>query len=133
MRRKIISIIIILVGLLVAVGPQFIFPVCEVTSEMVMRCHYTAMMSIGLGVALAIIAILIFLGNSVPYIKALYLTVGIFGALIIATPTILIGVCDSPMMHCHTMTRPILILLGVLTIILSAIGYFLAGSERYEK
>ncbi|MBS7576717.1 MULTISPECIES: DUF4418 family protein [unclassified Enterococcus] len=133
MRRKIISILIILIGLLVAIGPQFIFPVCKVTSEMVMRCHYTAMMSIGLGIALAIIAILIFLGKSVPYIKALYLTAGIFGALIIATPTILIGVCDSPMMHCHTMTRPILILLGVLTIVLSLIGYLYARIERHEK
>lgn len=133
MKHKLISVIIMFIGLLVAIGPLFIFPVCEVTSEMVMRCHYTAMMSIGLGVSLMLIAVLIFFSQSIEFIKGLYLATGIFGTLVITTPTILIGVCDSPMMHCHTTTRPILVLLGALVIILSTVGYLFVRLARHEK
>lgn len=133
MKHKLISVIIMFIGILVAIGPHFIFPVCKVTSDMVMRCHYTAEMSIGLGLALIGLGILNFISQSIEFSKGLYCALSIFGALIIATPTVLIGVCDSPMMHCHTTTRPVLILLGIIVIILSVIGYFFLRSTRYEK
>ena len=47
------------------------------------------------------------------------------GVLTIAVPTMLIGVCKGAMMHCHMVTMPVLIVLGALLIVVSAIAAYL--------
>ncbi|MDR1568045.1 MAG: DUF4418 family protein [Streptococcaceae bacterium] len=133
MKHKIISAITVLIAILVAIGPKTIFPVCAVHSDMVMRCHYTAQMSLGLGISLLGLAIFLFLSRTLAFQKGIYIGQAILGILIILTPTVLIGVCESPMMHCHSTTSPILILLGVFVIILAVIGYFFNGMKKHEK
>mgnify|MGYP000975548025 FL=1 len=43
----------------------------------------------------------------------------------ILVPTVLIGVCKGAMMHCHMVTLPTLIVLGVLTTVFSVIAAYL--------
>ncbi len=49
----------------------------------------------------------------------------VLGALTIAVPTMLIGVCKGAMMHCHMVTMPVLIVLGALLIAVSAFAAYL--------
>lgn len=133
MKKKMSSALTIIVGLLVAIGPQIIFPVCEVHKEMVMRCHYVAQMCIGFGIAIVALGMLTFFSHSHLLNKGVFLAQILFGALVIATPTLLIKVCESPMMRCHSKTRPILVLLGVGLIIINLISIVIIKEDRHAK
>jgi hypothetical protein len=43
----------------------------------------------------------------------------ILGVSVILVPTVLIGVCGSPMMHCVSQMKPALLVLGALTILVN--------------
>ena len=49
----------------------------------------------------------------------------VLGVLTITVPTVLIGVCKGAMMHCHMVTLPTLIVLGVLLAVLASIAAYL--------
>jgi len=49
----------------------------------------------------------------------------VLGVLVILVPTVLIGVCKGAMMHCHMVTLPTLVVLGVLTTVFSVIAAYL--------
>ena len=49
----------------------------------------------------------------------------VLGVLTITVPTVLIGVCKGAMMHCHMVTLPTLIVLGVLLTVLAVIAAYL--------
>ncbi|MDR1956292.1 MAG: DUF4418 family protein, partial [Treponema sp.] len=49
-KQLLYGIIIIIFGLLVAWGPQFLFKVCNATEENFPRCHWSAQAEIGMGI-----------------------------------------------------------------------------------
>jgi hypothetical protein len=126
---KIIGIILIILGLLTAIGPWTIFPVCD-TSMMVMACHYTAEAEIVIGSLLLMIGVLLIFVKR-PESK---ISIGLIGAALgvwtILIPTVLIGVCASDMMNCVKETRPALIAVGVVTILVSIILILLARNKN---
>ena len=124
-----IGIIIIVLGVLVAVTPWYIFPVCEEGglyaktvsgNQLVMPCGYTARAETGVAAPLMVIA-----GVTFPFSKtketriALSLfSVGL-GALVLLLPTYIIGMCANPGHPCRFGTLPALVLLGAATITVS--------------
>jgi len=114
MKNRIFSAIFFtLTGLLVAVGPQTIFKVCD-TDMMVMKCFYSAQAELGIGGLIAVIGIALFFlsnYNTRAGLNIALIPAGILTALI---PTVLIGVCGGEHMPCHKLTLPALVLLGVL-------------------
>ncbi len=113
----------IVFGVLIAVGPQTFAHVCEV-GDTPMACHYTAQAELGIGVVIALLAVvgLFFDGKTRAGISISNM---VLGALTIAVPTMLIGVCKGAMMHCHMVTMPVLIVLGALLIVVSAFAAYL--------
>ena len=115
MNKKLFAAIAqFVLGVLIAVAPRTFAHVCEVT-DMPMACHYTAqalLAIIGLFVAEATRA-------------GLDIANAVLGVLVILVPTVLIGVCKGAMMHCHMVTLPTLIVLGVLTTVFSVIAAYL--------
>ena len=127
MKNKIITAITVVLGLLAAIGPRTFFPVCG-AGEMKMRCYYTAQWELVVGLLAAAFGVsLLFITNK--KLKTV-ISVGqvILGALIVLIPTTIIGVCGSPMMHCVTVTKPALLVIGVLEIVTSAV--LLLGNIR---
>ncbi len=124
MKQRISFFLMMVIGGLVALGPQTLFKVCEVTEDHIMKCHWTAQAELGLGTALAIIALIGILSNNNIFQKGLHVGAVILGGLIIAIPTVLIGVCDNAMMHCRMLTLPILVVLGVMTIVIGLFNIF---------
>lgn len=120
MKNKVsISIIYILLGVLIALAPTIIFPVCS--GEMKMSCAYTEKAEIGLGVLIAVLGgISFFLSEKVR--AGISIAVAGIGILSVLIPTVLIGVCGSSMMKCNVATRPLLVVLGVLTILVAVIN-----------
>jgi hypothetical protein len=93
-----------------------------------MKCHWTAVAEIAVAIPL--------LGVGLFYIfskrKETTAILGIFGvtlgALVIAFPTFLIGVCANPMMFCNMIEKPTLIISGILAIAASLV--VLVNSRR---
>ncbi len=120
MKNKIsISIIFVILGILIILAPTVIFPVCD--AEMKMRCLYTKQAEIGIGALIAVLgAVTFFLSEQVR--AGISIAIAGIGVLEIAIPTVLIGVCGSDMMACNNATRPLLVVLGVLTILVSVVN-----------
>jgi hypothetical protein len=108
----------IVFGLLIALGPQFLFKVCPVVDGMFMRCHWSAraesgiggLLIAGLGIALDFFA----------YSKIrLGLTIGIFlsGILALLIPHVLIGGCAMHSMACRKVSFPAITVISILLLI----------------
>ncbi|MDR2160366.1 MAG: DUF4418 family protein [Treponema sp.] len=107
----------IVFGLLVALGPQFLFEVCPVTGDAVMKCHWSARAEIGVGAVIAALGIaLVFFVN--PHTR-LGLTIGIFlsGILALLIPHVLVGGCSMPSMACRKIAFPAITVISVLLLI----------------
>ena len=104
----------ILLGALVAIAPQTFAHVCAV-KEMPMACHYTAQAALGVAG--------LFVSNQTR--AGLDIANAVLGVLTITVPTVLIGVCKGAMMHCHMVTLPTLVVLGVLLAVLASIAAYL--------
>jgi hypothetical protein len=136
MKNRIASgIAVIIFGLLIALGPQFLFKVCEPVSPMAahdgggqtwMKCHWSAQAEIGIGGLLAALGIGLLLFSSKD--TRFGLTVGVFLSAILALliPHVLIGGCSMPTMQCQSLAFPAITVLGILLIIGSVgNGYYL--------
>lgn len=90
--------------------------------EVSMKCHWSGVAEIGVGVPLFLVGAMMVASRR----RSSQLGLGVMGitlgALAIAFPGGLIGVCQTPTMTCVTAMRPALIGLGGLTIAASLVG-----------
>jgi hypothetical protein len=108
----------IVLGLLIALGPQFLFKVCGLTAEGgFMRCHWSAQAEIGVGMLIAALgmASLVFADSKI----RLGLTIGIFlsGVLALLVPHGLIGGCAMHTMQCRKVAFPSITVIAILLLI----------------
>ena len=90
---------------------SFVFlPFCNPVG-MVMRCHYTSVVDGFVGIAIALVGIAYLLLPKAN--KALSYAVIILGVLTSLVPTVIVGVCSHPHMHCHSISSPVLQLIGI--------------------
>jgi hypothetical protein len=119
-NRLIIGIVITLLGLLLAVGTQTIFPVCE-AGDKIMKCFWTGRAATGIGGVITVIGIrLLLFGNKRTRIGLLLalVPIGIYAVLI---PNLLIGVCGGAHMNCRALALPAITIIGA-TVIVFAIA-----------
>lgn len=126
---------VLLLGVLIALTPYFIFPVCEALiptamgGAVPMKCFWAARVSAGSGGAVAFAGILLLAGRAPGFRMGVSFMVLALGALVILNPHKLIGVCPGETMACHMGTLPALTLLGVLTILAAALILLAARKE----
>lgn len=132
----IFAAVTVVLGILIAVAPQTFASVCKVTKKP-MKCFWTARAEIFLGISIAVFAALqIIFALKESNIQAnLALTLAIITNAIgvILVPSALIGVCAKPMMHCHSVTKPFLIVAAILIILAVALQTALALLQRSKK
>ena len=56
-NRIILGVVVVVFGLLIALGPQFLFKVCPVVGDVIMKCHWSAQAEIGVGALIAALGI----------------------------------------------------------------------------
>jgi hypothetical protein len=104
-------------GLLIALGPQFLFKVCPVMGDMIMKCHWSAQAEIGVGALIAALGIVlvVFAGPK----TRLGLSIGVFlsGVLALLIPHVLIGGCPGHSMACRKITFPAITVISILLLI----------------
>ena len=132
------SIVLIILGVLLAIAPWTFAPVCEVEGmyaklangkTLPMPCGWTARAEVGLGALVVVAGTLLAIAKS----NETKRIIGIFGAaigvLVILFPTNITGMCALADHPCNLLTKPVLILLGIATIIVSA---YVAYSARTD-
>jgi hypothetical protein len=131
MKNRIISgSIVIVFGLLIALGPQFLFKVCPVMGDMIMKCHWSAQAEIGVGALIAALgAALIFFSS--PKTR-LGLSIGIFlsGVLALLVPHALIGGCPMHSMACRKTAFPSITVISILLLTGSALYTLYLARKR---
>lgn len=125
MKNKLFaSIPAIVFGILIAIAPFTFAKVCGSMgmSKMHMMhgaCYYTGQAALGIGIIIALLGV-VSLFVKAPVRAGISIAIVANSLLMIAVPTFLIGVCNSPMMKCNSVTRPTLIVLSALTAVISA-------------
>ena len=115
--RRVTAIIYTALGLLLALGPQFLFKVCD---SHTMVCHWTAQAEIGIGGIIALLGVAMFIFTDVKIQLGLSIGILLSGIFALLVPHLLIGGCSTASMACNTIAFPaitvicILLLVGVL-------------------
>jgi hypothetical protein len=122
MKNRIISGgAVIVFGLLIALGPQFLFKVCPVMHGTIMKCHWSGQAEIGVGALIAAlgVALVLFAHQR----TRLGLAIGVFlsGVLALLVPHVLIGGCAMHTMPCRKVAFPAITVISILLLIGSAL------------
>ncbi len=126
MKNKVIGSIVFALGLLVALTPRYILPVCEWAGKKSgMNCGYMGRAEILIGLIVISIAIGTFLSKGAEALRWLMLVGLVTGVAVVLVPQVL-GYCPSSQMPCHYGAVPMLRLLGGLLAITSAAGIVIA-------
>jgi hypothetical protein len=126
-NKKAIGIIAIVLGVLVALIPKVIFPVCTDMIELInskalyMKCHWTAMAELLVGGLIAFNGVLLIVFKKYETRLALSIMLFLLGLTTLLIPTLVIGMCETATMDCRVGTEPALIVVSV-TIMAVSIG-----------
>ncbi|SHN83398.1 protein of unknown function [Desulfitobacterium chlororespirans DSM 11544] len=118
--RLALGIFILILGILIALGPQYIFKICEQHHGTTTACFWTARALIGVGGVIALLGAAVIFLKSTPLLAGLSLAVLLNSILAFLIPNLLIGVCGEATMDCRVVTLPALNILTILSIIISA-------------
>jgi hypothetical protein len=119
--NKTMGSLLIVLALVIAIVP--IFTDClangralttDTGMKVPMKCHWTAIAEIGMAIPLALVGLFNFTSKRKETFRTLNLIGLGLGALVIAFPTVLIGVCANKAMPCNLIELPTLILSGIL-------------------
>jgi len=124
-------------GLLVALTPTVLLPVCDdvvktaAGGTVPMRCHYTAQAEIAVGGLLVLVGALLFAFGQENKMRGVLSALALaIGVIVILIPTVLIPTCRTPTMECNIGSKPGLILEGVVILLIGAIGVWSAWKGR---
>jgi hypothetical protein len=122
---------VVVVGLLIALGPQLLFKVCTHGESSFPLCHWSARVEIGVGLLIAALGIcLIIFPDSKTHLG---LFIGIFLAGIIALfiPYTLIGGCTAEAMACRKAAFPALTVESILLVVFSVVMTALIETKKH--
>ena len=110
-----------ILGILTAVGPHVIFPVCEAMGGNYMKCHWTAQAEIGVGAVMTALGVLLFLSSHEEVQRGIQIALLPLSILVLLIPDVLIGMCGSNHMRCRSLTLPALNVIGGIAILIGLI------------
>lgn len=131
-KTRLTGIVIAVLGLLAALIPTVIFKVCEAMDGKFMKCHWTSQTEVAIGIATLVLGVFIVLSKEKAAGAAYAVASAINGVLVILIPTVVIGVCGSADMPCHSGTKPALIIAGALIIVtalINAVSYIVSNKK----
>lgn len=121
MRSKwFFSIFYFVFGILLAVGPYTVFPVC-LDKMMPMRCQNTAKAEIFLGILTIVIGVLLLFVKHKKLRILLNTLIIPVGSLAFLFPNVITGVCSKTHMTCRSLALPALSIISIILIVLAAV------------
>jgi hypothetical protein len=127
------GIIFFVLGLLVALGPTYLFRVCVPDKNGFPQCHWSAQAEIGIGVLVSVLSIGIIIFEDRKICFGLVIGVFFLGILALCIPHILIGGCAMLSMSCRKTAFPFISLVSIVLLVYSLINaVFLIGRRKAE-
>jgi hypothetical protein len=120
-KNIIISAIVIVLGLLIGLGPQFLFKICAHGEDGFPHCHWTGQAEIGIGFLIASLGVCMIVFTDQKTHLGLFIGVFLASFIALFIPNMLIGGCGSMAMQCHKIAFPALIVESVILLVFSAI------------
>jgi len=120
-KSIIIGSIVIALGLLIALGPQFLFKVCEHGEDGYPHCHWSAQAEIGLGLLIAALGACMIVFTDSKINLGLLISTFLASIIALAVPNFLVGGCGMMTMKCRKVAFPALTVESVVLLIFSAI------------
>ena len=112
--RRVTAIIFSALGLLLALGPQFLFKVCD---SHTMICHWTAQAEIGIGGIIALLGVAMLIFTDIKIRLGLSIGILLSGIHALLVPHVLIGGCSTPSMACNTTAFPAITVISILLLV----------------
>ncbi|MDR1915166.1 MAG: DUF4418 family protein [Synergistaceae bacterium] len=109
-------------GILIAVGPKYIFKICEQNHGHVTNCLWSARAELGIGIVIALLGAAYILSSAVPMLAGLSLSILFNGTLAFLIPNILIGMCEHHNMDCRLITLPSLNVISLLVTLAASVN-----------
>jgi hypothetical protein len=108
-------------GLLIALGPQFLFKVCAHGEDSFPHCHWSAQAEIGIGLLIVALGICLTVFTESKTHLGLFIGIFLTSIIALAIPHTLIGGCDSMSMNCRKIAFPALTVESIILLIFSAV------------
>jgi len=122
MKRGIIfGSVIIALGLLIALGPQFLFKVCGHGESGFPHCHWSAQAEIGIGLLIVALGACMIVFTDVKTRLGLLIGISLASIIALAIPNTLIGGCGMMSMQCRKVAFPALTIESVVLLVFSAV------------
>jgi hypothetical protein len=88
-------------------------------------CHWTAQAELGVGIVIIILGVLLLVLKAEGTKLGLLIAISVNGIYALAIPTVLIGVCESTHMRCHSLTKPALVITSIILLLICVIRIFI--------
>lgn len=121
-NNLITGLINIILGLLIAIGPHTVFAVCEAMDGKYMKCHWSALAETGVGGIIMVLGIYLLFSGSKQLKTGVQLSLLPVYIVSIFIPDVLIGVCGGDHMICHSLTQPVLNILGAVGLVIGTVN-----------
>jgi hypothetical protein len=119
-KSFIFSVVMIVLGILIALSPQFLFKVCTVHSGAFPLCHWSARAELGIGMLIAALGICLIIFNNKKTQLGLYIGIFFTSIISLSIPHALIGGCKASTMACHRVAFPAITIISVIALLFSA-------------
>jgi hypothetical protein len=130
---KVAAVLLVVIALAVAIVPMFTdcqsqgrAIVLANGSTVPMKCHWSGVAELVLAAPLLFVGLAMFASKRKETRRVLALMGLLLGAIIVAVPTVLIGVCASAEMLCNSIMRPTLVLAGILVMAICVVSWVMA-------
>jgi hypothetical protein len=118
-KSIIIGAVVIALGLLIALGPQFLFKVCTAHSGAFPLCHWTAQAELGMGMLIAALGICLIVFTDPKTQIGLVIGILFASILVFGIPHALIGGCKTSTMACRKVAFPAITVEGIILLVFS--------------
>jgi len=115
------GITIVILGLLIALGPQFLFKVCTVHNGVLPLCHWSAQAELGMGMLVAALGLCFIVFSDLKTQQGFAIGIFLTGIIVLGIPYALIGGCTAKTMACHRVAFLALTVEGVILLAYSAV------------
>ena len=123
--------ITVLLGTITSLLSFILLPFCKPMEDFVMRCHYTSIADGFVGIVLALVGIAyLLLPKARKVLTYAVITLGVLTSLV---PTAIVGVCSHPHMHCHSISSPVLQLIGIVIALFGVANIAFLASRNFES
>ena len=128
MKKYVVGALIVIVGLLVLFAPFGYAHACFPKADGgFMKCHWMGEAARMLGGLIAALGVVFLLFKS-SRIGIAFSNIGL-GICLILLQTVVIGTCKTPTMHCYVYTKPVILLLAIILIVIDT-GYLFFSRKR---